>query len=138
MLRPNLGIGRVLGLTFVFCWFLLGGIGHFVLTDFFLSIMPPYVPVPRAMVYLSGMFELLGAAGLLFGRTRRLAGWGLFLLTLAVSPANIYMWQHPELFPKFDPMLLTLRLVLQVLLLICIVWSTRAPSRRSAAYSALS
>lgn len=138
MLRSNLGIGRLLGLGFVFCWFFFGGIGHFALADFFISIVPPYVPAPRAMVYVSGVFELLGALGLLFARTRRLAGWGLFALTLAVSPANIHMWQHPELFPQFDPTLLGLRLVVQVLLLICILWSTRPPARRSAAYSALS
>lgn len=138
MINSSLGIGRLLALAIVFCWFLFGGIGHFVLTPFFVSIVPPYVPSPQAVVYISGGFEILGALALLWGRTRRLAGWGLILLTLAVTPANLYMWQHPELFPKFDPRFLSARLLVQLLLLIGIWWSTRPAPRRSAAFSALS
>ncbi|WP_144409983.1 hypothetical protein [Cupriavidus basilensis] len=65
-----------------------------------------------------------GAMGVLWLPTRRAAGYGLALLTLAVTPANVYMWQHPELFPKIPPSLLGIRLVVQVLLLACILWST--------------
>ena len=113
------------GLGFVFLWFLFGGVGHFVATDFFVSIVPPYIPWPRAAVYVSGVFELLGAIGILFARWRSLAGWGLTLLIVCVTPANLYMWQHPDLFPDFPPALLTLRMVIQVLLIACVIWSTR-------------
>jgi uncharacterized membrane protein len=113
------------GLAFVFLWFFGGGIGHFVATGFFVSIVPPYIPWPLAAVYVSGVFELLGAFGLISRVTRPWAGLGLLLLILCVSPANIYMWQHPELFPKFPPALLSLRLVIQVLLLALVWWSTR-------------
>lgn len=77
------------------------------------------------MVYISGFFELLGALGLLMTVTRRWAGYGLFALTLAVSPANIHMWMHPDQFSEVPEILLGLRLVLQVFLLFCIWWSTR-------------
>lgn len=120
---------KLAALVFVFLWFAGGGLGHFVATDFFTSIVPPYVPYPRTMVYISAVFELLGALGLLFVTTRLWAGYGLFALTLAVSPANIYMWQHPALFPDMPEPLLTIRLVIQVFLLFCIWWSTRAPAR---------
>ena len=113
------------GLGFVFLWLLFGGVGHFVATDFFVSIVPPYIPWPRAAVYVSGVFELLGAIGILFARWRSLAGWGLTLLIVCVTPANLYMWQHPDLFPDFPPALLTLRMVIQVLLIACVIWSTR-------------
>ena len=53
------------------------------------------------------------------------AGWGLILLTLAVTPANVHMWLHPEQFPDMPYWALSLRLVIQVLLLACIWWSTR-------------
>jgi uncharacterized membrane protein len=53
-----------------------------------------------------------------------LAGWGLFLLTLCVTPANLYMWMRPDLFPQFSEGLLALRLVVQVFLLALILWST--------------
>ncbi|MES2488166.1 MAG: hypothetical protein V4607_00140 [Pseudomonadota bacterium] len=118
---------KLAGLGFVFIWFFFGGIGHFVATDFFVSIVPPYVPEPRAMVYISGVFELLGAIGILFARWRSLAGIGLVVLIIAVTPANIYMWQNPALFPDFTPMMLNVRMVIQVLLIACVIWSTRAP-----------
>jgi uncharacterized membrane protein len=116
---------RFAGLAFVFLWFCTGGIGHFAATGFFLSIVPPYIPWPLAAVYVSGVFELLGAFGLIPRFTRPWAGLGLFLLILCVTPANLWMWQHPELFPKFPPALLGLRLVIQVLLLALVWWSTR-------------
>ena len=110
--------------SFFFC----GGIGHFVATDFFVSIVPPYVPSPLEMVYISGVFEILGAIGILTARWRAAAGWGLVLLTLCVTPANFHMWQHPDLFPAFSPTILSVRMVIQVLLIACIIWSTRAPT----------
>lgn len=123
---------RLAGLAFVFLWFFGGGVGHFVATAFFLSIVPPYIPWPLAAVYVSGVFELLGAFGLLSRATRPWAGLGLFVLILCVTPANLWMWQHPELFPKFPPALLSLRLMIQVFLLGVVWWSTREP-RSSAA-----
>ncbi|QJD92454.1 hypothetical protein HH213_21565 [Duganella dendranthematis] len=115
--------GQIAGLAFVFIWFFVGGIMHFVATDTEARIVPPYIPWPVAAVLVSGVFELLGAAGILIGRTRRAAGVGLFLLTLAVTPAHIYMLQRPELFPV--PLwALWLRLPIQAALLWLIAWST--------------
>ncbi len=116
---------KLAGLVFVFLWFFGGGLGHFVATGFFVGIVPPYIPWPLAAVYVSGVFELLGALGLISVATRPWAGVGLLLLIVCVSPANIYMWQHPELFPKFPPALLGVRLVIQVLLIMLVWWSTR-------------
>ena len=116
---------KLAGLAFVFLWFFGGGIGHFVATGFFVGIVPPYIPWPLAAVYVSGVFELLGAFGLIPQATRPWAGWGLLLLIACVTPANVYMWQHPELFPKFPPALLGIRLVIQVLLVMVVWWSTR-------------
>ena len=132
---------KKLGIAFVFSWFFLGGLGHFTATAFFTSIVPPYIPHPEAMVYISGVFELLGAAGILIRGLRRLAGTGLFLLTLAVSPANIHMFLHPEQFSEvhigpIDAHLsvtgLGIRLIVQVILLAVIVWSTMLPEEGGA------
>ncbi|ADU38338.1 hypothetical protein Varpa_4168 [Variovorax paradoxus EPS] len=115
---------RVAGLVFVFLWFALGGIAHFVATEAEMRIVPPYIPWPRAAVLVSGVFELLGAAGLLWRPTRRAAGIGLILLTLAVTPAHFYMLQRPELFPSVPYWALVVRLPVQVALLALIAWST--------------
>lgn len=117
---------RVAGLAVVFLWFFVGGIAHFVATEVEMRIVPPYVPCPRVVVLVSGVFELLGAAGLLWRPTRRAAGIGLFLLTLAVTPAHIYMLQRPELF-GVPYWVLVLRLPVQVALLAVIAWSTAPP-----------
>jgi uncharacterized membrane protein len=122
---------KKIGLAIVFLWFFLGSIGHYAITPFFVSMVPPYIPYHAAAVYVSGVFEMLGAIGVLLRPTRRLAGYGLFLLTLCVTPANVYMWQHPELFPAFPPVLLLARLGVQVVLLWCILWST-SPARSAA------
>lgn len=87
------------GLSFVFLWFFISGIAHFVATDTETRIAPPYIPWPVAAVLVSGVFELLGAFGVLLPAMRRAAGIGLFGLTLAVTPAHTYMLQRPELFP---------------------------------------
>jgi|TARA_B110000091_G_scaffold89298_1_gene97942 uncharacterized membrane protein len=121
---------KIVGMAFVFLWFMGGGVMHFISPEFFLAIMPPSLPYHEAAVAISGVFEIIGAVGLLFQRTRRMAGIGLFFLTLAVSPANIYMSLNPELFPDVSDLALTLRLVIQVLLLSCIWWSTAADTKR--------
>ena len=118
---------RYAGLAFVFAWFFFGGISHFTNVAFFMAIMPPYVPYPLAAVYVSGVFEVLLAIGILIPATRKWSGNLLMLLTLAVTPANVHMWLHPELFPDVSPTALSVRLVVQVLLLMLIWWSTRPP-----------
>ena len=118
---------RRAALAFVFLWFFLGGIAHFVFTEAEMRIVPPYIPWPRGAVLLSGVFELLGAVGLLWPPTRRAAAWGLFALTLAVTPAHIYMLQQPGLFPSVPYWALVLRLPLQVALLALIAWIALRP-----------
>jgi hypothetical protein len=66
--------GKRAGLAVVFLWFFVGGIAHFVATDLEMRIVPPYIPWPRAAVLVNGVFELLGALGLLWLPTRR-AAW---------------------------------------------------------------
>lgn len=122
----GLGPWRIAGTIFVFVWFFIGGIAHFALTDIEMRIVPPYIPWPRATVLVSGVFELLGALGILWRPSRRAAGIGLFLLTLAVTPCHVYMLQHPELF-SIPYWVLIARLPVQAALLALIAWSTAHP-----------
>ena len=129
LFRREVSKKQFAGLAFVFVWFFVGGIMHFVATDVEATIVPPYIPWPVAAVLISGVFELLGAVGILIPKVRRAAGIGLFLLTLAVTPAHIYMLQQPELF-NVPLWALWLRLPIQVALLALIWWSTWRPHRR--------
>ena len=114
-------------IAFVFLWFFIGGIAHFAFTEAEMRIVPPWIPWPRETVWISGVFELLGALGILWPRTRRLAGWGLVALTLAVTPANVYMLQQAAAYPQVPYWLLVARLPLQAVLLLAIWWSCCRP-----------
>jgi uncharacterized membrane protein len=75
------------------------GTMHFVQTDFFTRIMPPYLPWHRELVYISGICEAVLGLLLLVPRISRFAAWGIIALLIAVFPANIYLCQHLELLP---------------------------------------
>ena len=86
--------------------------------------MPPYLPLHRELVYLSGVFEIALGVSLLIPRFSRLAAWGIIALLIAVFPANIYVYQHQELIPG-SPILHFLRLPLQGVFLLWAYWHTR-------------
>jgi uncharacterized membrane protein len=106
-------------------FFLAGGIGHFVAADFFVAIMPDYLPWHWELVIISGVFELMGAIGILIPRTRLLAAYGLIVLCVAVFPANLNMALHPEKFADIPVLFLYLRLPLQLLLIAFIGWAVK-------------
>ena len=112
--------------------FVAAGVGHFAATEFYLKIMPPYLPWHRPLVLLSGAFEIALGIMLLIPRTSRLAAWGIIALLVAVFPANVFMVQHAEKFPLSPPLLL-LRLPLQgVLILWACQYMRGSPSGRPA------
>jgi uncharacterized membrane protein len=75
--------------------YLAAGIAHFWNPEFYIRIMPPYLPAHRELVELSGVAEFaLGFAMLVFGvrvpRIRRWTAWGIIAPLIAVFPANIH------------------------------------------------
>ena len=74
------------GITFIFI-----GATHFLMPGKYLEMMPPFIPAPLAMVYVSGFFEILGGIGLIVPWTKRVSAYGLIALLLAVFPANVYV-----------------------------------------------
>lgn len=103
---------------------------HFRAPRAYERIMPPYLPLRRELVLLSGALEIAGGLGLLPDRTRRAAGIGLILLLVAVWPANLQMLSDARKAgkPGWWVVLLWARLPLQVLLM---VWVWRAAQARS-------
>lgn len=73
---------RLVGCIFVFLWFLIGGVAHFVATEGEVRLAPQHIPWPFAAVWISGVLEILGSVVLLFAATRRAAGMGLFAARL--------------------------------------------------------
>ena len=64
---------------------------HFLVPGAYVQVVPPVLPAPLALVYLSGITEVAAGVGLLYPPTRRYAAWGLIALLVAVFPANVYM-----------------------------------------------
>jgi uncharacterized membrane protein len=121
---PDSNIKRVA--LFALCLaFVTAGVNHFTNPDFFVAIMPPYLPAHLELVYLSGVFEILLGVAVLVPKLRSLAGWGLIALLLAIFPANLHMALHPELFPDIEPVALYIRLPIQFLLIGWAFWATR-------------
>ena len=94
--------------------FIIAGVLHFLFTPVYLSIMPPYLPAPRALVLISGAAEALGGVGLLFPATRVAAAWGLVALLVAVLPANLQMALDHQRWPAIPQWLLWARLPMQL------------------------
>ncbi len=103
------------------------GVLHFVRPEGFERIVPKALPAPLVLVYVSGVFEILGGAGLLVPRVRKLAGLGLVLLYIAVFPANINMAMNDIQLPgvTVPAAFLWLRLPFQVLFIAWAWWCSR-------------
>lgn len=102
----------LMGLALIFA-----GYAHFAKPDFYLQAMPPYIPFHEAIVYISGVIEILLGILLLIPKTRQKAAWGIILLLIAIFPANIHMYLNHENFPMTETALL-IRLPIQLVLIL--------------------
>lgn len=97
-MSEKIGLFIMAGLYFV------AGVNHFLKPKIYLKIMPPYLPKPELLNYLSGLAEIILAIGLLFEPSRKVSAWGVIALLVAIYPANLYMWTSKmKLFNKVIP-----------------------------------
>jgi len=114
---------------YAFAIFFVGaGFNHFLQPDFYLQIMPPYLPAHAVLNVVSGAAEIIIGVLVAVPRTQRIGGWLAIALLLAVFPANIYLFTHQELFPGVPPLLHLLRLPLQALFIAWAYWAAIARS----------
>ncbi len=119
----------LLGLCFV-----AAGLNHFIVPRFYLPIMPPFLPWPLALIYVSGVAEILGGLGVLVPPVRKVAGWGLILLLVAVFPANLYAAFHGV--GSIPPWILWVRLPFQGVFIAWVYWTCLCPVPAPAAMHA--
>lgn len=105
--------------------FILAGLNHFLNPDVYLSIMPPYLPSPLFLVYLSGAFEILFGTLVLFPKWTKFAAWGIIFVLVAIFPANLHMALNAEDFSFIPSILLWLRLPFQAVLIAWAYWHTQ-------------
>jgi uncharacterized membrane protein len=72
-------------------FYILAGANHFLSPNFYIDIMPPYLPYHLKLIYISGVCEIVIGLLLIPKTTRRVAAWLLIALLIAVFPANIQM-----------------------------------------------
>jgi uncharacterized membrane protein len=119
-------------LVLMAAFYVAAGVGHFVNPEFYVEIMPPWVPWHHAMVALSGVAEIAIGLLLLPRATRRAAAWSAIALLVAVFPANLHMALNqvvPAHAPAWmgtpTPAALWLRLPMQGVLVLWAWWHTR-------------
>ena len=106
----------------------LAGLNHFVNPRLYRPLMPDYLPAHDELILASGVAEVLGGIGTLIPATRRPAGWLSIATLVGVFPANLWMAQHPERFPRLPRWTTLVRLPLQ-LWMIWAVWDTTQRDR---------
>ncbi len=104
--------------------FIAAGFNHFRNPEFYLRIMPPYLPFPSALHLLAGALEAIFGIMLLIPKYQKWGAWGLVLLLIAVFPANIHMALNNHLYNL--PMIFHyIRIPLQFVLIAWAWWYTR-------------
>ncbi len=101
------------------------GVMHFINPAPFVAMVPGWLPAdPLWVTWVSGVCELVLGAALPWPRARRVAGFGLMALFVAVFPANLHMALHPQQTGGGDlaPWLLWARLPLQLVLIAWAWW----------------
>jgi uncharacterized membrane protein len=109
-------------------FYVFAGVAHFRRPDYYLPMMPPYLPWHEQLIFLSGVAEVLCGLGVLFPPTRKLAAWGTIALLVAVFPANVHVAVNDV--PLFGATegagaLNWVRLPLQLVLIAWAWWYTR-------------
>ena len=114
-------ISIVLASTF----YVIVGIQHFINPQWFVQIVPPALPYPLQLVYISGFLEIALGLLLLIPSLRFFAGWGLILLLIAIFPANIYLAQTNGEAMNTTPLIAWGRLPFQFVFIAVAYWHTR-------------
>jgi uncharacterized membrane protein len=69
-------------------FFVAAGYAHLTAPEALLAITPSWVPLPRQVIFLTGLFEFAASAALVTRPFRRWAGIALAAYAVCVWPAN--------------------------------------------------
>lgn len=115
---------KSLSLVVMAVLYVMAGRAHFTQPDFYLKIMPPYLPWHRQLVWLSGVIEVALGLLLLVPQTRVWAAWGIVALLVAVFPANVYHYTSGGAGMDIPGWVLLARLPFQGVLIAWAWWHT--------------
>ena len=112
--------------------YIAAGVNHFRIPQFYISIIPDYLPYHQILNTLAGIFEIAFGLMLIFAKTRRIAAWGIVLLLIAFLPVHINMLGgHIMVNSKpVLPVWAWVRLFFQPVLIVWAWWHTREGNSR--------
>jgi uncharacterized membrane protein len=104
-------------------FFILGGINHFVRPDFYLNLMPDYIPSHEIMVQLSGVTEIIAGVMLLIPPISRWGAWFIIAHLVVFFTVHFWMIQHAaDRYSDIPLVALWFRIVLQVIFIAWAMW----------------
>ena len=104
-------------------FFILGGINHFLRPDFYLNLMPDYIPAHELMVQLSGVTEIIAGVMLLIPAISRWGAWFIIAHLVVFFTVHFWMIQHAEdRYSEVPLVALWFRIVLQVVFIAWAMW----------------
>ncbi|MBM7583720.1 putative membrane protein [Bacillus pakistanensis] len=86
-----------------------------------IKMVPPLLPRPEIIVTITGIFEIVGAIGLLFPFTSKMASVFLGILLVVMFPANIYAAKTKMTISHRPTTPLLLRTVLQIVIITAVM-----------------
>jgi len=121
-------------------FYIVAGLMHFIRPDFYMPMMPPYLPWHAGLIFLSGVAELVLGIAILIPSLRPLAAWGIIALLIAIFPANLHiaLYNVPVFGnPEGAGIWNWVRLPVQLLLILWAWWYTQPEGERSVLASSL-
>lgn len=117
---------KTISIIIMSLFYIMAGTNHFINPDWYVHIVPPILPFKTAIVYISGILEIILGSLLIFPKTRFIAGWGLIILLVAVYPANIYVALTNGEAMDITPLIAWGRLPFQFVLIGLAYWHSKA------------
>jgi uncharacterized membrane protein len=97
--------------------YIVAGSFHFIIPQYYLTILPRWIPSPMFVILVSGAAEIGLGLMLLFDQTRSAAAWSLIVLLICFLPVHIFMLKEREsTFKKYPALFLWIRPFIQILL----------------------
>lgn len=74
-------------------FYLIAGSYHFINPEFYLALIPDYLPFPVLINYASGVLEVLLAVGVAIPKYRSVAAKSIMVLLILFIPSHVYFIQ---------------------------------------------
>ena len=106
-------------------FYLSAGINHIISPDFYVNLIPNYLPYPYGINILSGLIEIALSLLLLFPKYLKIGAWGIIVLLIFFIPSHVYFIKIGSCVPSglcVNPIIGWLRLIIVHPILILWAW----------------